>query len=108
MYVGADGQRPDLEQRLVVSLAASGFVPLHTLNASQRPRSRVWSSKYARRGWRLSDVEDALVDMYVLAEAEAFVASRHTHGIALPTTLCHPRGNLLRLGAPRAKEGCLG
>ena len=75
VYVGADGQRPDLEQRLVVSLAASGFVPLHTLNASQRPRSRVWSSKNARRGWRLSDVEDALVDMYVLAEAEAFVAN---------------------------------
>ena len=79
VYVGADGQRPDLERQLLASLRAKGLQP-H--NASQpRPSSHVWSSRYARAGraaadrWRLSDLEDGLVDMFVLADAEVFVAN---------------------------------
>ena len=72
IYVGADGQRPDLEQQLDAALRARG---LRVLNESRPPPPRVWSSQYTRTGWRLADVEGALADMYVLAEAEVFVAN---------------------------------
>ena len=71
VYVGADGQRPDLERQLDAALRAKG---LHAFNESRAP-PRVWSSKYTRTGWHLADVAAALADMYVLAEAEVFVAN---------------------------------
>jgi len=127
VYLGGDGQRPDLEYRLLASLRAKGvqvcwtcsvapraqppphplfalpFCRLLTRNSpsgrripslsrpstwrpqafnESRPKSaRVWSSRYARAGtaaadrWQLSDVSDALVDMFVLAEADIFIAN---------------------------------
>lgn len=72
IYVGADGQRPDLEQQLLASLRAKG---LQAHNGSQPRSSHVWSSRYARAGWRLGDLEDSLVDMFVLADSEVFVAN---------------------------------
>ena len=72
VYVGADGQRPDLERQLDAALRARG---LRVLNESRPPPPRVWSSQYTRTGWRLTDVEGALADMYVLAEAEVFLAN---------------------------------
>ena len=86
VFVAADGQYPQLEAQLLRSMAVAGLEPFNENRSSRR----VWSSRYARRAaraasaaakgngdrrWQLSDVSDALVDMYVLAEAKLFLAN---------------------------------
>ena len=77
-FIAADGQQPLLEQRLASTLGASGMRVWNTTHRS----AKVWSSAYVHKQhgaaggtWTVVEVEDALVDMYVLAEAHAFVAN---------------------------------
>jgi hypothetical protein len=92
VYVGADGQRPDLERQLDAALRARG---LRVLNESRPPPPRVWSSQYTRTGWRLADVEGALADMFLLAEAEVFVANPASSFSGCVRDIRAARGRLL-------------
>lgn len=75
VFVAGDGQRPDLERALSGALARAGVRVVD--NVTRTSSAKVWSSHYAtaRNGWTISDVEDALVDMFVLSHAHTFVAN---------------------------------
>eukprot|EP00322_Chrysochromulina_rotalis_P004940 CAMPEP_0115873446 /NCGR_PEP_ID=MMETSP0287-20121206/23998_1 /TAXON_ID=412157 /ORGANISM="Chrysochromulina rotalis, Strain UIO044" /LENGTH=111 /DNA_ID=CAMNT_0003328503 /DNA_START=200 /DNA_END=535 /DNA_ORIENTATION=+ len=85
-------------------MAALRAAGIRVSNAT-RHSSKVWSSSYVNGrlagidSWTATEVGDALVDMFVLAEAHTFVANpassfsgcvrdiRASHGLALETTL---------------------